>query len=94
MDNDRAKPRSAVAVRRGTPPLGHRASQPEEGTRRLCTKMRLPPSCRGCRGRRRIGRRRIAALCHTRFPEGNQMHLICVPGSNSTHMIDEMSVIS
>jgi hypothetical protein len=32
--------------------------------------------------------------CHTRFPEGNQMHLICVPGSSSTHMIDEMSVIS
>jgi hypothetical protein len=33
-------------------------------------------------------------LCHTRFPKGNQMHLICVPGSSSTHMIDEMSVIS
>jgi hypothetical protein len=33
-------------------------------------------------------------MCHTRFPEGNQMHLICVPGSSSTHMIDEMSVIS
>jgi hypothetical protein len=32
--------------------------------------------------------------CHTRFPEGNQMHLICVPGSSSTHMIDEMSVLS
>jgi hypothetical protein len=32
--------------------------------------------------------------CHTRFPEGNQMHLICVPGSSSTHMIDEMSVVS
>jgi hypothetical protein len=32
--------------------------------------------------------------CHTRFPEGNQIHLICVPGSSSTHMIDEMSVIS
>jgi hypothetical protein len=32
--------------------------------------------------------------CHTRFPEGNQMHLICVPGSSSTHMIDEMSVRS
>jgi hypothetical protein len=34
------------------------------------------------------------AGCHTRFPEGNQMHLICVLGSSSTHMIDEMSVIS
>jgi hypothetical protein len=33
-------------------------------------------------------------MCHTRFPERNQMHLICVPGSSSTHMIDEMSVIS
>jgi hypothetical protein len=32
--------------------------------------------------------------CHTRFPKRNQMHLICVPGSSSTHMIDEMSVIS
>jgi hypothetical protein len=37
---------------------------------------------------------RAEALCHTRFPEGNQMHLICVPGSSSTHMIDKMSVIS
>jgi hypothetical protein len=33
-------------------------------------------------------------ICHTRFPERNQMHLICVPGSSSTHMIDKMSVIS
>jgi hypothetical protein len=32
--------------------------------------------------------------CHTRFPERNPMHLICVPGSSSTHMIDKMSVIS
>jgi hypothetical protein len=37
---------------------------------------------------------RLASTCHTRFPEGNQMHLICAPGSSSTHMIDEMSVIS
>jgi hypothetical protein len=36
----------------------------------------------------------VEAECHTRFPKGNQMHLICVPGSSSTHMIDEMSVIS
>jgi hypothetical protein len=39
-----------------------------------------------------VGKKSIK--CHTRFPEGNQMHLICVPGSSSTHMIDEMSVIS
>jgi hypothetical protein len=36
----------------------------------------------------------LSATCHTRFPEGNQMHLICVPGSSSTHMTDEMSVVS
>jgi hypothetical protein len=32
--------------------------------------------------------------CHNWFPERNQMHLICVPGSSFTHMIDKMSVIS
>jgi hypothetical protein len=36
----------------------------------------------------------LIPLCHTRFPEGNQMHHICVPGSSSTHMLDKMSVIS
>jgi hypothetical protein len=37
---------------------------------------------------------KVHLMCHTRFPKGNQMHLICLPGSSSTHMIDEMSVIS
>jgi hypothetical protein len=27
--------------------------------------------------------------CHTRFPKGNQVHLICAPGSVHTHMIDK-----
>jgi hypothetical protein len=31
-------------------------------------------------------------LYHTQFSKGNQMHLICAPGSSSTHMIDITSV--
>jgi hypothetical protein len=27
--------------------------------------------------------------CHTWFPKGNQVHLICAPGSVHTHMIDK-----
>ena len=32
--------------------------------------------------------------CHTRFLKRNRMHLICVPGSSFTHIIDSISVIS
>jgi hypothetical protein len=32
--------------------------------------------------------------CHTSFSKRNQVHLICVPGSVYTHMIDKMSEIS
>jgi hypothetical protein len=34
----------------------------------------------------------IEHMCHTRFRKGNRMHLICAPGSSSTHMIDVTSV--
>jgi hypothetical protein len=50
----------------------------------------ISPAARAAPGHRP----RPCRVCHTWFPEGNQMHLICVPGSSSTHMIDEMRVIS
>ena len=40
------------------------------------------PAAAALRG---LGRR---CRCHTRFMKANRMHLICVPGSVYTHMID------
>jgi hypothetical protein len=33
----------------------------------------------------------ISVGCHTRFKKDNRTHLICAPGSSSTHMIDVTS---
>jgi hypothetical protein len=34
------------------------------------------------------GQRLKVYYCHTRFYKENRMHLICAPGSNYTHMMD------
>jgi hypothetical protein len=72
-------PHAPVLVPEGA--VARRGSRGVEGDERICL------LCNDLWSRQQDG-------CHTRFPEGNQMHLICVPGSSSTHMIDKMSVIS